>query len=183
MKKVLWYYFYKVTMYVSSIVMRARCLQSVDFLSIDPLDVPLARELRCLGVSRELLKLCLVDLLQLWAAERSNEVSDSVLKLSEDRCEKEISLDLSSGLEREAAKVVALEEVGRVEDASGEVLEIDTSKVVALAVEVATDVQEFWVQSGEVDNVAEEVWDGVGCGQGAAVPVLGNALVTMRNMC
>lgn len=75
-------------------------------------------------------------------------------------------------------KVVALQKIGSVEQAARQTGDVDTGKVVGLAVEVATNAQKLWVKAGCYDSVCEEVWDGVRCNNAAAPPVFWDALPT-----
>lgn len=92
--------------------------------------------------------------MQLWATQLSNDITDSVLQLVEQVEKHSIRLELGSSLEGEAAKIVALEQIRRVEDTTSEVLDVDTGEVIGLAVEVASNVQELWVQGSKVDNIS-----------------------------
>jgi hypothetical protein len=82
---------------------------------------------RLLCISRVLLKLRRVDGLQLRAAETANGLSNSTRKLIE--CsENDVWLSLSSKLVDVACEVVALCEARGVEDAAGQVCDVDSSE-------------------------------------------------------
>ena len=76
-----------------------------------------------LGVTRELLKQTRVNLCEFRAAQLTNNLSEKAGK-SVDRAKEDVRFGLSGKLVDEAAEIVALEEIGRVEDTAGEVSDI-----------------------------------------------------------
>lgn len=109
----------------------------------------------------------LVNLRKLRARQVSEKRSHSVGKLRE-RTEGQVRLDLGGELVSKAGEVVVLREAGAVEEATGEVVDVNTGEGVGLA-RVTADVQELGVEGGCIGNVDEEVLVGVRVGLGTAV--------------
>ena len=120
-----------------------------------------------LGVAWELRHLRLIDLRELWARQISKDRSHGVGELSE-RTEGKVRLDLGGELVSQAGEVVVLCEASAVEEATGEVVDVDTSEGVGLA-RVTSNVQELGVEGGCIGNIGKEVHIGVWVGLGAAV--------------
>jgi hypothetical protein len=97
--------------------------------------------LSALLISRELLQLLLIDVLQLWAVQLAQYATEGlVYQVEYVQCD--IWLGICSSLVGEASGIVALEQFCTVEDASSEIGDIDTGESVSLA-EVTTNVEEL----------------------------------------
>jgi len=81
-------------------------------------------------------------------------------------------------LEDETFEVVTLKQGSTVIDTLGQVGDINTGEGVDLA-GIATDAQELRILLGSGDDIGQEEWDGVLVTDGALVPVVWNALVTL----
>lgn len=82
-----------------------------------------------LAITRELLKQILIRLSKLRAAELANQIADEVSDRVQ-QTQEQIRLRLRRQLEGKAAEVVALQEVAGVEDAAGEVVDVDAGEAV-----------------------------------------------------
>lgn len=78
-------------------------------------------------------------------------------------------------------KVVSLGESLGVHKSGGQIGDVDSGKGVGFS-SVASDIQEFRMQSCSCEDVSEEVGDGVGGYNGPSVPVVGNALVALHGV-
>lgn len=104
----------------------------------------------------------LINLRELWARQVSEDRTHGVGELSE-RTEGKVRLDLGGELVSQAGEVVVLCEAGAVEEATGEVIDVNTGEGVGLA-RVTTDVQELGVKRGCIGNIGKEVHVGVWVG-------------------
>lgn len=126
----------------------------------------------------------LVEVLELWARELRDRVGKDVGDRLECNTKGRLkTLELVdtaslSGLESEACEVVALEEVGTVEDTASDIAKVDTSEGVGSS-GVATDLNSVWVGSGSSKKIGEHIGDAVGVGSVAAVPVERNACINV----
>jgi hypothetical protein len=100
-------------------------------------------------------------------AERSVESTKEVAFLQD------IWKSLLLGLEKQAGKVVALEDACTVHEASGKVLKVDSS-VRVNSVDITAKSEGVWVGGPAEQSIGDNVWDGVLVGRWSAVPVLGD---------
>jgi hypothetical protein len=97
--------------------------------------------LSTLLISREHHQLLIVDVLQLWAAQLAQDASE-ILVYHVEHAQRDVRLGLCSKLVREASGIIALEQSCSVEDASGEVGDINTGESVGRS-EVTANIEEF----------------------------------------
>jgi hypothetical protein len=96
-----------------------------------------SRRRSAFGVTRELLQLRVIDLLQLRASQLTGNIAEGVCELRQ-RSKKDIRLGLSRELESEAGRVIALQQTFRVEEPTGKVVDIDSGEGVSRAGVAAT---------------------------------------------
>lgn len=138
---------------------------------------------RCLGihwvapVTGELLQLLVINSLQLRAAERTNNASDSTCQLIQ-RAEKDVRLRLSRQLIEETGQIVTLGQICRLVKSTGQVGNVNTSERVGRP-SVTTDVEEFGVKGRGVDGIHDKVIGFIRVFESAPVPVQWNLLSTL----
>jgi hypothetical protein len=148
------------------------------------------------GVTRKLLQLRVVDLLQLRASQLTGDIAEGVCELRQ-RSKKDIRLGLGCELESEAGRIVAFEQTFRVEKPAGEIADIDAGEgigragvaatvlatcngaIKAFGLDLPSNTEEFGVQRAHVQDIREEVGDGVGVLNCTFVPVRRDGLVAL----
>lgn len=132
-------------------------------------------------VPRELLKQARIDSRQLWTSQRRDNTTNGSLQTADELSNvQEIASDLSDSLKSEASQVIPTQQIGAPEKSSSEILNLDSSKVVGLVVQVASNAQELGVDGSSVDGVCQKVWNSVRRRERAAVELVWNPLMTKR---
>jgi hypothetical protein len=125
-----------------------------------------------------------VECSQLWARKTVNDVSNGVVQQARTasdvthKTSQDVREQVLGSLEGEALEVVALKQSSAVEDATGQVVELESGESVYLT-GVATDIQELRVLLGGSNDIGQEEGDGVFVADGAFVPVVWDLLVAL----
>jgi len=140
--------------------------------------VPIIR----IRISRKLLELTHINLRQLRTTQTPNNARDLIIQHAQrlrdigKQALQDIRRALLQGLVSETLQIIPLEQSLRVEDAAGEIADVDASKGVGGA-SIAADGEEFGVLSDVGQQVGLEEGDGVLVADGAAVPVFRDAFL------
>ena len=123
-----------------------------------------------------------VGSLELWARKAGDSVrvgtgnwASSILHDGQNAVEL-VDTTGHSSAESEACKVVALEQSSAVEGTACQIRNVEASEGVGCA-SVTTDAESVWVGLGAGEQVNKNIWEIVGIGSVAAVPVARNALL------
>merc|ERR1711915_1087644 len=122
-----------------------------------------------LAIARELLKQILINLVKLGAAQLADRV---------EKTQEQVRLGCRRQLIGKAAEIVALEEVGGVEDTACQVGDVDAREAVGGS-EITANVKELRVQGSGVEDICVEVVEFVRVCDRTLVPVLGNSFMAL----